>query len=144
MQNALNETPMVVAVVGSRTLTDCPALLARLDALHAAGLVAEVVSGGAAGVDSLAARWAMRNLVPLTELRPDYRAHGPAATHLRNAEIVAAADLVLLAWDGQSKGTLSAARVAAKLGRPCEWLAAPAPGPPGGGAAQRPAQLALL
>lgn len=133
---------MVVAVVGSRTLTDCPALLARLDELHAAGQVAEVVSGGAHGVDSLAARWAMRNLVPLTELRPDYRAHGAGATHVRNAEIVKRADVVLLAWDGQSKGTLSSARAAARLGRACEWLAAPAPA--GGGAAQRPAQLALL
>jgi len=126
-----------VAVVGSRTLASCPALLARLDALHTAGLVAEVVSGGACGVDTLAASWAMRNLVPLVELRPDYRTHGSRATHLRNAQIVERAQLVLLAWDGASPGTLSSARAAARLGRPCEWLAAPAPGRPA-------AQLRLL
>jgi hypothetical protein len=131
------QKPIAVAVVGSRTLANCPALLARLDELHAAGLVAEVVSGGAAGVDTLAARWAMRNLVKLTELRPDYRAHGSSATHLRNAEIVKRAQLVLLAWDGASPGTLSSARAAARLGRRCEWLAAPGPAP-------RPAQLRLL
>ncbi len=124
------QKPMTVAVVGSRKLTQCPALLARLDELHAAGLVAEVVSGGATGVDTLAACWAMANLVPLTELRPDYRAHGAAATHIRNAEIVKRAGLVLLAWDGASTGTLSSARVAARLGRRCEWLAAPAPKQP--------------
>jgi len=135
MENPKN--PLSVAVVGSRTLADCPALLARLDALHADGLVAEVVSGGAAGVDTLAARWAMRNLVPLVELRPDYRAHGSRATHLRNAQIVERAALVLLAWDGASPGTLSSARAAARLGRPCEWLAAPGP-------ATRPGQLRLL
>lgn len=134
MQNAPTQpAKLVVAVVGSRTLTDCPALLRRLDALHAAGQVAEVISGGAAGADSLAARWAMRNLVPLTELLPDYARYGAAAPHVRNAEIVRRAGLVLLAWDGASKGTLNAARTAAKLGRRCEWLAAPAPG---GGAAQ--------
>lgn len=118
---------LVVAVVGSRSVTSCKALLRRLDALHALGQLAEVVSGGAAGVDTLAAQWAMRNLVPLTELRPDYAAHGQGATHVRNAEIVRRADLVLLVWDGESRGTLSSARAAAKLGRRCEWLAAPAP-----------------
>ena len=65
----------------------------------------------------------------LLELRPDYAAHGPtAAPHVRNAAIVAAAEVVLVVWDGVSQGTLGAARAAARLGRRCEWLAAPAPG----------------
>ena len=114
----------VVAVVGSRGLAACAALLARLAELAPA----ELVSGGAAGADSLGAEWARANGVPLRVLRPDYRAHGPAAPHVRNAEIVAAADVVLVVWDGKSRGTLSAARAAARLGRRCEWLAAPAPG----------------
>ena len=115
---------LVVAVVGSRTLTECPALLARLAELAPA----QVVSGGAAGADMLGAKWARANGVPLRVLRPDYRTHGPAAPHVRNAEIVAGADVVLVAWDGKSQGTLSAARAAVRLGRRCEWLAAPAPG----------------
>jgi hypothetical protein len=115
----------IVAVVGSRGVASCPALLARLAEL-APG---QVVSGGATGVDSLAAAWARANGVPLLELRPDYATHGPtAATHMRNAEIVRLADLVLVVWDGRSKGTLSAARAAARLGKPCEWLLAPPPG----------------
>jgi hypothetical protein len=108
-------------------MTSCPALLARLDALLAAGEVGQVVSGGAAGVDTLAASWARRNRVPLVELRPDYAAHRAGAPHVRNAEIVHRAGLVLVVWDGMSKGTLSAARAAARLGRRCEWLAHPAP-----------------
>lgn len=115
---------VIVAVVGSRTVASCPALLARLAEL-APG---QVVSGGAAGADTLGADWARANGVPLRVLRPDYRAHGPAAPHVRNAEIVAAAEVVLVVWDGVSRGTLSAARAAARLGRRCEWLAAPAPG----------------
>ncbi|RSK49645.1 DUF2493 domain-containing protein [Hymenobacter rigui] len=124
-----------VAVTGSRALGQCPALLARLDALHGAGEVARVVSGGAAGIDELAARWAMRNLVPLTEYRPDYAAHGRAAPLVRNGQLVAAADLVLVCWDGVSRGTLDAARRAARAGKALEWLVAPAPsaGPVAGG-----------
>ncbi|MCR5888335.1 DUF2493 domain-containing protein [Hymenobacter sp. J193] len=115
----------VVAVVGSRGLTHLPALVARLTELRALGQLDQVVSGGAAGADSLAAKWCRAHGVPLLELRPDYAAHGPAAPHVRNAEIVRRASLVLVCWDGRSKGTLSAARAAARLGRRCEWLAAP-------------------
>ncbi|MBJ6107710.1 DUF2493 domain-containing protein [Hymenobacter sp. BT523] len=115
---------MTVAVVGSRGIAACPALLARLRELAPD----QVVSGGAAGPDTLAAAWALANGVRLRVLRPDYTAHGGAAPHVRNRAIVAAANLVLVVWDGQSRGTLSAVRAAAALGRRCEWLAAPAPG----------------
>lgn len=116
-----------VAVIGSRSLTDCPALLARLKALQAAKQLGLVVSGGAVGADTLAAAWCRTNGVPLVELRPDYHAHGAGAPHVRNAEVVRRAGLVLVCWDGQSRGTLSAARAAARLGRRCEWLVAPPP-----------------
>ena len=122
-----NVQKRVVAVVGSRSVTSCPALLARLDALLSAGELHQVVSGGAAGVDRMAARWAVDAGVGLLEMLPDYRAHGPAAPLVRNGTIVAAADVVLVVWDGQSRGTLDAARKATKLGKRVEWLGAPAP-----------------
>lgn len=109
----------IVAVVGSRSVKSCAALARRLAELEPA----QVVSGGAAGVDALAAAWARANGVPLLELRPDYATHGPtAAPHVRNAEIVKRAALVLVVWDGRSKGTLSALRAARQLGRPVELL----------------------
>ena len=114
------EKAKIVAVVGSRGIEKCVALAARLAELAPD----QVVSGGAAGVDALAAAWARANGVPLLELRPDYAIHGPtAAPHVRNAEIVRRATLVLVVWDGRSKGTLSALRAARRLGRPCELLA---------------------
>ncbi|SHK71689.1 SLOG family protein [Hymenobacter psychrotolerans] len=123
----LGHTVWTVAVVGSRGMTDCPALLTRLEALRAGQQLGLVVSGGAAGVDALAAAWCRAHGVPVVELRPDYRTHGPAAPHVRNAAIVHRAGLVLVCWDGASRGTLSAARAAARLGRRCEWLVAPPP-----------------
>ena len=118
---------LTVAVVGSRSVTRCPALLARLDELHGASELAQVVSGGAAGADWLAAEWAMLEGVPLVEHLPDYAAHGKAAPLVRNGALVAGAGLVLVVWDGESRGTLDAARKAARLGRRCEWLLCPAP-----------------
>ena len=118
---------LVVAVVGSRAVASCPALAARLAALHAAGELGMMVSGGAAGVDAQAAAWARAHEVPLIEHRPDYVAHGAAAPLVRNGLVVAVADLVLVVWDGASQGTLDAARKAARLGKRVEWLAHPAP-----------------
>lgn len=113
------EKAKIVAVVGSRGIEKCAALTARLAQLAPD----QVVSGGAAGVDRLAATWARANGVALLELRPDYAAHGPtAAPHVRNAEIVLRATLVLVVWDGNSRGTLSALRAARRLGRPVELL----------------------
>ena len=108
----------VVAVVGSRGIRSCAALAQRLAELKPT----LVVSGGAVGVDALAAAWARANGVPLLELRPDYAAHGAGAPHVRNAEIVRQAGRVLLVWDGRSKGTLSTYKAARRLGRPCELL----------------------
>lgn len=119
---------LVVAVTGSRSALHHARLWTALDALHRLHGVARVVSGGAAGADTGAARWAGAHRVPLTEHRPDYRAHGAGAPLVRNGLVVAAADLVLVVWDGQSQGTLDAARKAARLGKRLEWLAAPAPG----------------
>ena len=115
----MEEDKKIVAVVGSRSVRSCAALAVRLAALAPD----QVVSGGAVGVDALAAAWARAHGVPLLELRPDYAAHGPtAATHVRNAEIVRRATLVLVVWDGKSKGTLSTLRAARRLGRRCELL----------------------
>lgn len=57
--------PLIVAVIGSRTATNCYALLAReLDELSARTPITSLVSGGAVGADKLAERYAEeRNLL---------------------------------------------------------------------------------
>ena len=114
---------LVVAVVGSRSVDYCPALWRRLRELRPA----LVVTGGAAGADDDAQRCALALGLSLATHLPDYRAHGQAAPLVRNGLVVAGADLVLVVWDGQSRGTLDAARKAARLGKRLEWLLHPAP-----------------
>lgn len=95
---------MSLAVVGSRTFSSYDLLKQRLDQEFATNPFHTIVSGGADGADSLAARYAKQNNINLVELRPDY-SKGRYAPLLRNTDIVNASDRVIAFWDGKSPGT---------------------------------------
>lgn len=103
---------MKVAVIGSRGLT-VPDL-----SLYLPPEVTEIVSGGAAGVDTSAAQYARAHGLTLTEFRPDYAAHGRRAPLLRNLQIIDYSDLVLAFWDGQSRGTSFVIKKCLSKGKP--------------------------
>ena len=107
---------MKLAIVGSRSLKNV-----ALDQYLPQG-VEEIVSGGAAGIDTLAAEYARQNGLKLTEIFPRYDRYGRAAPILRNKRIVEYADQILAFWDGSSKGTLSVVRYAEKIGKPIKMI----------------------
>lgn len=88
-----------VAVVGSRELfiTDLGPYLPPE--------TTEIVTGGAKGVDTSAALYAVKHGLKLTEFRPDYRRYGKGAPLKRNITIIENADFVLIFWNGTSTGT---------------------------------------
>lgn len=103
---------MKVAVVGSRTL--------RVDDLgdYLPKGTTEIISGGAAGVDTSAREYALAHGIPLTEFLPDYRRYGRAAPIKRDLSIIRNADLVLAFWDGVSHGTRFVIENCRRLGVP--------------------------
>ncbi|MBE6573297.1 MAG: DUF2493 domain-containing protein [Ruminococcaceae bacterium] len=90
---------MKIAIVGSRNI-----VLQNLGEYIPEG-VSEIVSGGAKGVDCIAREYAITNGIKLTEFLPDYSRFGRAAPLKRNDTIVEYSDLVLIFWDGKSKGS---------------------------------------
>ena len=64
-----------------------------------------IISGGAKGIDSLAAQYARQYGIELIEFHPNYAKNGRGATFIRNREIVDNADMVVAFWNGTSKGT---------------------------------------
>lgn len=106
---------MKIAVVGSRSVTKI-----NLDAYVGEG--DEIVSGGAAGVDRLAAEVAKEKGLTLVEFLPQYDRYGRAAPIVRNAQIVDYADRVIAFWDGKSKGTQSVIVYAKKVGKECKVI----------------------
>ena len=106
---------MKVAVIGSRSFASYSFLCRQLASLP----VSSVVSGGARGADSLAARFARERGLPLHVFLPDYARFGRRAPLVRNESIIAAAELVVAFWDGRSAGTAHALRLARQRGLAC-------------------------
>ena len=93
---------MKVAVIGSR---HAPASVSRRILEELPSNVSEIVSGGAQGVDALAAQVAALLGLPMRIFPPDFDQYGKKAPLVRNTAIVRYADLVLAFWDGASHGT---------------------------------------
>jgi len=102
---------MKLAIVGSRNL-----IINNIDEYLPDGIT-EIVSGGAKGIDSIAAEYAKRNNIPLVEFRPEYKKYRRAAPLKRNELIAEYADEVLAFWDGSSKGTIYTVQLFEKLGK---------------------------
>lgn len=76
-----------------------------------------ILSGGAAGIDSLAEQFADTHKLSKIILRPQYSLYGRAAPLRRNEELVRIADEILVVWDGKSRGTLHTIKYAKKKGK---------------------------
>ena len=104
---------MIVAVIGSRSITevDFGKILPEN--------TTELISGGANGVDSLAASYAAEHNIPIRVIRPDYKRYFYRRAPLeRNQLIVDTADFVVAVWDGSSTGTKDALTRAQNAGKP--------------------------
>ena len=120
---------MKIAVIGSRDFKDidearniiyeCFSPLER--AIHA-----DLVSGGARGIDSLAEEVIddiNRNYdanIKKIIFKPDWNKYGKKAGFLRNKLIINEADFVLALWDGKSKGTKHSIDLAIEKGIPID------------------------
>ena len=103
---------MKVAVIGSRNI-----IINDLE-VYLPEETDEIVSGGAAGVDLCAKKYAIINGIKYTEFLPEYKRFGKAAPLKRNEQIIEYADTVLAFWDGVSRGTKNSIDLCEKLGKP--------------------------
>lgn len=110
---------MRVAIIGSRQC-DGLSLEKMLEQIPAD--CTEIISGGAKGVDKMAAEAAAHLHLPFREILPDYAAFGKMAPLVRNTAIVEQADLVLAFWDYQSKGTRDALIKSLKQDKPIKII----------------------
>jgi hypothetical protein len=93
---------MNIAVIGSRDFPQLDSVAAYVRGLPSGTIV---ISGGARGVDRVAASAARAAGHTVREFRPDWDRHGKSAGFKRNAQIVEASDRLVAFWDGKSRGT---------------------------------------
>lgn len=98
-----------VLICGSRSIMDESWIFEQIDAfirdykLDMGSLT--IIEGGAKGVDSVAGKWAENHGVQKEVHKADWARYGRGAGLRRNADMVLSADMVLILWDGISKGT---------------------------------------
>ena len=81
-----------------------------------------IISGGASGIDTLAEKYADKHRISKLILRPQYGEFGKAAPLKRNEIMVDLADLVIIVWDGNSKGAKFTKEYAEKKNKPLIFL----------------------
>lgn len=106
-----------IAIIGSRNFPEPGPVAAFVTCLPADTVV---VSGGAPGVDSFAEEAAKANGLETLIFPADWDGLGRQAGPIRNAQIVAQADRVVVFWDGASRGTLNTVLLATRAGLPVE------------------------
>ncbi|MBW6491881.1 MAG: DUF2493 domain-containing protein [Lentimicrobium sp.] len=96
---------MIVAIIGSRSFNNYELLKERCNYFLSSSYGYTIISGGAAGTDKLAERFASEMKIPITVYRADWQKHGRKAGMLRNAEMLENCTHVIAFWDGKSPGT---------------------------------------
>ena len=104
-----------IGVIGSRGFNDYKVVCDTLNPYK--DKVFLIVSGGAAGADSLGEKWANENHVKTLIHRPDWDHYGKRAGFIRNELIVADSDLIIAFWDGMSRGSEHSINLAKKEGK---------------------------
>lgn len=108
---------MRIAIVGSRDYKDLEAVRQYVRSLPDDTVV---ISGGARGVDRVAAAAARLRGLAVIEFLADWNGVGRGAGMVRNRDIVAAADKVVVFWDGVSRGTKHTVGLAQRAGKAVE------------------------
>lgn len=94
---------MKTIIAGSRHITDPTPVRKAIEASKFE--ITEVVSGMAAGVDTIGVRLATQSDIPVAKFPPDWRKFGKRAGPIRNQQMADYADALIAVWDGRSRGT---------------------------------------
>jgi hypothetical protein len=109
---------MKVIIAGSRNIIWPSLIYETILWSGFAGKITEVVSGKAAGVDSIGEVWALEHGIPIKEFPADWSRFGKRAGHIRNAQMGDYSDALIAIWDGESRGTANMIDYMQKLNKP--------------------------
>jgi hypothetical protein len=109
---------MKTIIAGSRHLKNRETIMECIYECPWIQEITEVVSGGAEGVDAIGEEWADIVGLGIRIFKANWNKYGKNAGPMRNRQMAAYADSLILIWNGESKGSanmLSNARNAGLL-----------------------------
>ena len=90
---------MILGIAGSRSLSH------PLPDDIMPPYIDQIISGGAKGIDRCARNYAKEHHIQILEILPEYDIYGRSAPLRRNDWIIELSDMVLIFWDGKSRGS---------------------------------------
>lgn len=116
---------MKLIIAGSRTINADHLINGLVLMFGLDEKITEVVSGTASGVDRSGEKWCleMQKLCgekgpKLSRFPAEWDTHGKVAGPIRNNQMAAYADALLLIWDGKSRGSAHMKSAMERLGKP--------------------------
>lgn len=106
---------MKVIVAGGRDFNDFDVVANAI--VESKFIITEIVSGCAAGVDTLGEIYAAENDIPVKKFPADWKKNGRSAGPIRNGQMAEYADALVAVWDGVSRGTKNMIDQATARGR---------------------------
>jgi hypothetical protein len=96
---------MKIIIAGGRTFNDYALLCQNCNKTLSLQTEIEIVSGTANGADKLGERYAQERGYKLKPFPADWEKYKKSAGYIRNKEMAEYADVLIVFWDGKSKGT---------------------------------------
>jgi hypothetical protein len=111
---------MKIIIAGGRDLRVSPLFIR--DKLQSHGIrvndITHVISGKCRGVDTTGEEFAKNHGIQIIECPAKWKIHGTKAGPIRNREMAQIGDLLLLIWDGKSRGSGGMKREMKALDKP--------------------------
>jgi ABC-type enterochelin transport system substrate-binding protein len=107
---------MKVIIAGGRNFRDYDKLKESCDNILVNQKEVEIVSGTAAGADTLGERYAQEKGYEVKKFPAQWDLYGKSAGYKRNQQMAEYADGLIAFWDGKSRGTKHMIDIANKMG----------------------------
>ena len=107
---------MKIIIAGGRNFRDYDKLRESCDNLLVNQKEVEIVSGTAAGADTLGERYAQEKGYEVKKFPAQWDLYGKSAGYKRNQQMAEYADGLIAFWDGKSRGTKHMIDIANKMG----------------------------